>query len=67
MKRLGAPDDRASCVPRTYQDGTVFQAGAMVSGSPSRCRRSAFCAVANARACNSGKPLAKTSGYFAGS
>ena len=67
MKRASSGLIARSSVPTTYHDGTVFQAGVTVSGSPSALPAIGFCAVANARACGRGKPLANTSGYFAGS
>src|SRR6266699_538968 len=50
MKRSSSGLIARSCVPTTYHDGTVFQAGATVSGSPSALPAIGFCAVANARA-----------------
>src|SRR5437667_51197 len=67
MKRSSSGLIARSCVATTYHDGTVLQAGATVSGSPSALPAIGFCAVANARARVGGKPLANTSGYFAAS
>src|SRR5437899_7765218 len=50
MKRSSSGLIARSCVATTYHDGTVFQAGAPVSGSPSALPALGFCAVANARA-----------------
>src|SRR5712692_5210247 len=50
MKRSSSGLMARSCVATTYHDGTVLQAGATVSGSPSALPAIGFCAVANARA-----------------
>src|SRR3989449_2816247 len=65
MKRSSSGLIARSCVATTYHDGTVFQAGATVSGSPSALPAIGFCAVANAPGWVGGRPLANTSGYFA--